>query len=107
MKKLWIVGCGLLLWGSAQADPWGWGPSRRAQVLSRDHAQMRRVDRLEREGRLSPWEANRLERQDRSIRRQEQWDAARHGGHLTWREQRRLNGEENRVNREIRHHEWR
>lgn len=96
-------------WGAAPVRPgWGAAPVQPGwQVLNRDQQQMQSIDRLAREGRISPWEAQRLEQQDRRIWRQEQRDAARHGGYLTPGEQRRLNREENRINDQLRRDVWR
>jgi len=56
-------------------------------------------------GRLCAGQANRLERGEQHIQRQENRDLARNGGHLSFGEQRRLNHEENRESHRINHAE--
>ncbi len=74
---------------------------RRAQVDGRLHDQDARIDQAARAGRIGPAEAARLHAADQRIRAREQHMAAMHGGHLTQREQARLNHEEDRVSHRI------
>ena len=73
---------------------------RRAEVLRRDNHLSRELCRDR--GQLGG-HYRQLERQDMAIRRQEQRDARMNGGHITPWEKARLNREENRLQREIRH----
>jgi hypothetical protein len=73
---------------------------RRAEVLGRDRHLGQEI--REDKGHLGG-HYNQLRDQDRRIRRQERWDARHDGGHITPEEQRRLNHEENHLNREINH----
>jgi hypothetical protein len=72
---------------------------RRAEVLGRDRNINNRINQDR--GQLGG-HYNQLERQDQSIRRQEQRDARINGGYITPGQQKQLNREENHVNREIR-----
>jgi hypothetical protein len=74
---------------------------RRAEVLKRDDHQSNRANEARKDGKLTGRQDARIQRQERNIRRQEQADAAKNGGHITKGEQRQLNREENGVNREI------
>lgn len=71
---------------------------RRAEVLHRDNNLNNRINGNR--GNLTG-HYNKLERQDRMIRRQEQLDAKMNGGHITKSEQHQLNHEENHVSNEI------
>ncbi|WP_395751885.1 hypothetical protein [Prosthecobacter sp.] len=79
---------------------WPWHP-RVNEVSGRLNNEQRRIGNGVATGRLSPGQANRLERGEQHIQRQESRDLARHGGHLTAREQLRLNREENLQSRRI------
>jgi chemotaxis protein histidine kinase CheA len=70
----------------------------RSEVLGRD-ANLNRVLN-EDKGDLSG-HYGQLKTEDNAIRRQEQIDAARNGGHLTGQEYKQLNGEENGLSRQI------
>ena len=86
----------------AMADtPWQAQHPRREEVNNRLANQHARVHREVREGAMSHAQAARLHRADHRIRTQERRMAARHGGHLTRREQTRLNREENHVSHRI------
>ena len=86
----------------AMADtPWQAQHPRRAEVNSRLSNQRGRIHQEVREGEMSHAQAARLHHADHRIRTQERRMAARHGGHLTRREQGRLNREENHVSRRI------
>jgi len=73
----------------------------RAEVDARLAKQDRRIDEKVRMGQLGPAQAAHLHAADRRIRAQEDRMAARHGGHITEGEQRKLNAEEDRVSQEI------
>lgn len=88
--------------GPAMAQtPWQAQHPRRAQVDARLRNQDMRIDRELRRGRIGPDQAQRLHGADQRIREQEQRMAAMHGGHITPREQARLNAEEDRVSHRI------
>jgi len=81
-------------------DGCGWGahhPARR-EVLRRDAHLNRELNHDY--GHLNG-QYGRLKAEDASIRRQEQFDAAMNGGHLTHGETVRLNHEENTLQRQI------
>jgi hypothetical protein len=71
---------------------------RRAEVLHRDRHLARRMNKDR--GHLGG-HYNQLQREDRKIHRQERREARANGGHLTGREQKQLNREENHLNRQI------
>lgn len=81
--------------------PWQAAHPRRAQVDARLAMQDARIDREVRTGQISPAQAERLHGADQRLRDQERRMAARHGGHITPREQAKLNHEEDRLSRHI------
>jgi hypothetical protein len=86
----------------AMADtPWQAHHPRREQVNSRLGNQNARIHREVRQGEMTHAKAARLHRADHRIRTQERRVAARQGGHITKRQQARLNRRENRVSRRI------
>jgi hypothetical protein len=74
---------------------------RRAEVNGRLANQDRRIHNEVREGEMSHRQADRLHRDDRSIRHEERYMAGRDHGHLTRRDDARLNHRENRVSHRI------
>jgi hypothetical protein len=74
---------------------------RREEVNARLDNQAFRVRQERRHGEISAAEAFRLRQADFRLRMQERRFARHDGGHLTPREQARLNHEENRVSRHI------
>jgi hypothetical protein len=74
---------------------------RRDEVVDRLQNQNHRIRDERREGEISGREARYLHREDRSIYRQEQFDARLDHGHITKAEQRALNQDENGVSRQI------
>jgi hypothetical protein len=74
---------------------------RRAQLDGRLRTQDARIDEELRAGQITPARAARLHDADHHIRAEEQRMAAMHGGHITEREQARLNGEADRVSHRI------
>ncbi len=74
---------------------------RRAEVNQRLETQNRRIDKAEASGRISPAKAHRLHRADHRIRMAERRDARHDGGHITRREQARLNHRETKVSHRI------
>jgi len=87
----------------AQTGKWDQTHPRRAEVNARLNNQDRRIQQERREGEIGRGQAARLHREDRSIRHEERHMAARHNGHITRRDQARLNRQENRVSRRIGH----
>jgi hypothetical protein len=86
----------------AMADtPWQAQHPRRAQINARLDHQDARIDGQLRTGQISPARAARRHAADQRIRAEEQQMAAMHGGHITEREQARLNAEEDRVSHRI------
>lgn len=63
--------------------------------------QQQRISQGERNGSLSPTEANRIQRQEAGINREEQKMRARHGGHLTRANRKRLKKQQKRESRRI------
>lgn len=80
-----------------QPDP---GHPRINQVDDRLAGQEGNTANAEGHGNLTQGQAARDEHRDQQIQKQEQRDAAKNGGHLTKREQRRLNREMNKEKRE-------
>lgn len=74
---------------------------RHTEVNSRLTRQDARIHHEVKEGEMSHARAERLHREDRSVRREEHRMAARHNGHLTRKDQIRLNHRENRISRRI------
>ncbi|HXS20006.1 MAG TPA: hypothetical protein VN735_02190 [Steroidobacteraceae bacterium] len=86
----------------AMADtPWQAKHPRREEVNNRLGNQNARIHQEVREGEMSHAKAARLHAADHRIRMQERRQAARNGGHITRREQARLNRRENRVSHRI------
>lgn len=90
----------LLLAGiaSAQTVP---GHPRVNEVDQRLDNQQQRIDNGLAKGTMTPTQAARDEKRDASIAQRASVDEARHGGHLTRAETRRLNRAENRNSRAI------
>ena len=74
---------------------------RTNEVNGRLNNEQRRINNGVATGKLGPQQANRLERGEQHIQRQESRDLAKNGGHLTWREKMHLNREENGQSRRI------
>jgi hypothetical protein len=73
---------------------------RRAEVLKREKNEIRKNKDAYSDGEITKKQENKLNREDRQIRRQEQLEAKINGRHITKGEQRDLNLEENAVNRQ-------
>jgi hypothetical protein len=86
----------------ARESTWDQAHPRRAEVNGRIENQLERIGAGVREGELTLRQAARLHAEDRAIRREECTMAARHGGHITKREQRVLNRQENALSGRIR-----
>jgi hypothetical protein len=90
----------LVLSSSCPSFAWGWNcvHPRRAEVLHRDAYLNAEINHDY--GRLNG-HFGQLKREDYAIRRQEQRDAYINGGYITPGQQRQLNREENRLQRQI------
>lgn len=78
-------------------------PASAQGVDQRHHHQQDRIAQGVHSGALTRHEAHRLQRQQRSIHREEHRMRSRDHGHLTWRERARLEHRENRASRHIYH----
>ena len=74
---------------------------RRAEVNQRLENQDKRIQNEVKEGKMSKNEAAKLHREDRHIRKEERAMAAKDGGHITKKEQNKLNHQENDVSKQI------
>ena len=96
------MAAGLLALTSAGASAsWASHHPRRVEVNHRLGNQNYRIDRDLRDGSLNGAEAHQLHSEDRTIRREERFDASLDGGHITKADQRSLNQQENAVSRQI------
>ena len=107
LRNLLIAGLGLAMAAgaagaaSAATTPWQAHHPRRVEVNHRI-AHLNRSIRVERrDGELTAARARRLHERAHLVRVQERHDARTHGGHITRREQVRLNREETGVRRHI------
>ena len=87
--------------GANAATPFEKTHPRRAEVNMRLEHQNKRITLKRREGELTRPQARDLRAEDRGIRGEERLDASTHGSHVTKTEYRRLNRQENAVNRQI------
>lgn len=71
------------------------------EINRREQNQQNRIANGVKSGQLTPGEASRLERQENRLVQNEKRDMARDGGHLTKRDQAKLNREANHVSRDI------
>ena len=74
---------------------------RRAQVNKRLENQNKRIQEGEKNGKLTPDQAKQLHREDHRIRKEERNMAAKDGGHITKKDQAKLNRQENKVSKQI------
>ena len=88
--------------GAALADPAPGEHPRQEQVLGRAAHERHLIREERREGEISGVRAHRLLVRDRHIVHEERRFARRHHGHITRREQLRLNRHENRLRRGVR-----
>jgi hypothetical protein len=78
------------------------GHPRVNQVNSREERQQQRIGNGIKDGQMKPAQVATVEKHDAKIENQEKRDMAKHNGHLTKAEQRKLNGELNKNSKEIR-----
>ena len=74
---------------------------RRAEVNQRLNNQDKRIHNEVKEGDMSKAKAARLHKKDRHIRKEERAMASRDGGHISKRDQEKLNRQENGVSQQI------
>jgi hypothetical protein len=74
---------------------------RRHQVNKRLNNQNKRIHQERKEGEISKAQAKNLHKKDRQIRQEERDIASQNGGHITKKEQRTLNQQENAVGKQI------
>src|SRR5690349_6950462 len=96
MTKGWMTGIlvAATIWMVAQ-------PARAGEIERRKKRQQHRIEQGQKSGRLSPAEAERLEKQEGAINREEQAMKDANGGHLTRAERRDINRQQNRTSRRI------
>lgn len=103
--KIAIAALGLIssaaLTANASAATWAQAHPRRAEVNQRLANQNARVAVGRADGQLSRGQARALHAEDRTIRREERFDARLDGGHVTRAEKRSLNQQENAVSHQI------
>lgn len=73
---------------------------RRAEVLNRANNEEKQNNEAAEDGKITKKQAQKLDREDQNIKRQEQRDARKNGGSITKGEQAQLNREENNVNKQ-------
>ena len=71
------------------------------EINRREQNQQNRIANGVKSGQLTPREASRLERRENRLVQNEKRDMARDGGHLTKRDQAKLNREANHISKEI------
>ena len=88
-----IVLSGLVFLSSnASADEnWKKDHKRRVEVNKRLNNQDKRIHKEVKEGEMSPQQAQKLHKEDKNIRQEEQDMASQNGGHITKDEQKTLN----------------
>ena len=106
LRNLLIAAMGLTVMAGAAgaasaATPWQAHHPRRVEVNHRINHLNRSIRVERREGKITARQAHYLHARTHAIRAQERRMAARDGGHLTRREQVRLNREEHGVRRHI------
>jgi hypothetical protein len=88
--------------GNALAQTqWQKDHPRRAEVNKRLANQDRRIHKEVKEGEMTKGQAAALHKDDRQIRKEERAMASQNGGHITKREQKTLNQQENAVSKQI------
>ena len=101
MAVLTLATLGTSLTGASAETLWQYNHPRRAEVNARLGYQNYRIDQGEASGRISPYRAERLHAEDRTIRYEERAMARFNGGYITPAERRALNQQENVVSRQI------
>jgi|SRR5580704_3750167 hypothetical protein len=106
VSKFSMVAVALLTLGtsitSASAETlWQFNHPRRAEVNDRLGFQNYRINQGVADGRITPYQAQRLHAEDYAIRSEERTMAGINGGYITPAQQRALNQQENTVSRRI------
>ncbi len=96
-----VLGVAALASSTFAQTPFQQTHPRRADVNGRLGAQNARIRAGRADGQLTGRQAGRLHREDRTIRREERFDARLDHGHVTGAEKRSLNQQENAVSRQI------
>lgn len=87
---------------SAMAETqWEKNHPRRDQVNDRLANQDKRIHQEVKEGEMSKAKAARLHKEDRQVRKEERVMASQNGGHITKKEQKTLNHQENAISKQI------
>ena len=87
---------------SAMAETqWEKNHPRRDQVNDRLANQDKRIHQEVKEGEMSKAKAARLHKEDRQVRKEERVMASQNGGHITRKEQKTLNHQENAIGKQI------
>ena len=87
---------------SAMAETqWEKNHPRRDQVNDRLANQDKRIHQEVKEGEMSKAKAARLHKEDRQVRKEERVMASQNGGHITRKEQKTLNHQENAISKQI------
>ena len=84
--------------GPGVVDP---GHPRVNQVNRRQERQQQRIANGIENGKLNPKQTANLEKREASVQNREQRDMAAHNGHLTKREQKGINRQQNRISKSI------
>jgi hypothetical protein len=84
--------------GPGVYDP---GHPRVNEINGREHNQQNRIANGIKSGELTPHETAKLEKQENKLVRNEKHDMAKDGGHLTAKDQAKLNREANHVSKDI------
>jgi hypothetical protein len=87
--------------GAMAETQWDKDHPRRVEVNHRLNDQDKRIHHDVKDGQMSRAEAAKLHRDDHGIRQEERRMASRDGSHLTKRDDRILNHQENQVSRQI------
>ena len=85
----------------AAKKEWNKKHPRRHEVNQRLNNQNKRIHKEVKEGEITKQQAGKLHKEDRQIRQEERAMASQNGGHITKREQRTLNHQENEVGKQI------
>jgi hypothetical protein len=100
-SALFIACMGFANISMAQDGSFAKNHPRRSEVNHRLNNQDHRIDKKVKNGQMSRREAHNLHRRDHQMRKEERRMASHHGGHITKREQNRLNRQENHVSHKI------
>ena len=84
--------------GPGIVDP---GHPRVNEVNQREENQQQRIGNGVKNGTLTPQQTSNLEKRETSVQNREQRDMAKNNGHLTKREQRGINRQQNRISKSI------